>query len=518
MNSLLLAHSLRENRIALTAVFLCPLGYNSIMSLQSKNKPTDLFLFSIAEDPLPKRFFKWLERIFSINEYSETPRLVLVAYASLLAFFITFFDWFYSKSISMSTAARGTEMCWPYAQWCGKLYFLEALPLGYSQSIFYTGIFLLLIATTYAFAKREYILGHLGLLTLWTWKALVVFLFTMSSANYDYYDVIIGLALVFFPKKLPSMQWLFAFFYVLCATIKFSDGWILGRYFSSMEHGLPIFEHFATPLWSNLVILDQLILSWFLLSNNSKWRRTAFITFFLFHIYSTALVGFRYPTTSLVLLIVLFEGFNVEAFNNFIRAKWTSLLPIGVLTSLLLSLQVFAAYSYGFERGQDLETNYFGFYMFEANHQCTSTRTIHYKNNKVETRSSESTSAHARCSPYKYWFRVKNECTHNADIERIEWKFLHSTNGNPYVLDVDVPNACSLSFETLSHNDWITATNTTDILPHKNFYGPLTGLSTLPIEQVSNPRLPLYIRFYWILWSLALCTGLYVFIKKRTQK
>ena len=56
---------------------------------------------------------------------------------ALLLFFLLTFDRWAGMSAITTDAARSGAMCWPFIPDCGRWYFLESLPDGYSQSTFY---------------------------------------------------------------------------------------------------------------------------------------------------------------------------------------------------------------------------------------------------------------------------------------------------------------------------------------------------------------------------------------------
>ena len=103
-----------------------------------------------------------------------------------------------------------------------------------------------------------------------------------------------------------------------------------------------------------------------------------------------------------------------------------------------------------------MEGNYYGMYMFEANHQCIANSTIFSKNGEIiSTDLKESISARNRCEAYEEFFRLKNICKMFPEIGRIELKFDHSINGGPFYRIIDEKNVCELDYKAFSHNKWI---------------------------------------------------------------
>ena len=425
------------------------------------------FLF---DAPLWKRFFSRYRRIFTIEEIEGNRVLQIALGGLLLSFFVTFYGWSSSSAIAVSSYLNNTYSCWPYFQNCGALYFLEPLPFGYSQGMFYTGIFAAMVAIAYLFYRREWVLSHMLLSLLWLWKFVVLFILTdQFAANYDYYDIVLLFVILFLPYKFFFARLTFVWLYFLAGTIKIHEGWILGTYFTTLQTGLPVFGDGIAPLITGIVIFMQIVGCWFLLSTRHFLQRSTFGYFFLFHLYSAILVGFRYPTVSLVMLFILFG-----------ITRSTSVIPLTlraifgwVLLATLLLFQLVPIVLITGDQKMTLEGNKYGLYMFEANHQCISTTTMHFKDGTSDEAQETSASARNRCDPYLYWFRYKNDCIRNSLIDRIVWTFDHSINGNPFYRIVDVPNLCNVEYQAFRHNDWIKLpTDNPEIVgyPLKNYY------------------------------------------------
>lgn len=424
----------------------------------------------LFDTSLWKRFFSWYRRIFAIEEIEENKILQIALGGLLLSFFVTFYGWVNSTAISVSSYLNNTYSCWPHFQNCGSWYFLEPLPFGYSQGMFYAGLFAVMLAISYLFYRREWVLSHMLLSLLWLWKFAVLFILTdQFAANYDYYDTILLFVILFLPYKFFFARLTFVWLYFLAGTIKIHEGWVLGTYFTTLETGLPIFGDQIAPLITGIVIFMQIVGCWFLLSSRSILQRSAFTYFFLFHLYSAILVGFRYPTVSLVMLIILF---GLSRSVPSVPLTWRSLSG-WMLLALLLLVQLIPIVLIAGDQKMTLEGNKYGLYMFEANHQCISIVTVHFKDGTSEEAQQTSASARDRCDPYLYWFRYKNECTRSPSISRIAWTFDHSINGNPFLRIVDVPDLCTLSYHAFRHNDWIKLPKDGPTIvgyPLKNYY------------------------------------------------
>lgn len=414
-----------------------------------------------------KHFFRRYQSLFSIQEVEENTVLQWAYGALLLAFFITFYGWIFSPAISLSTAAKGEHVCWPYFQSCERLFFLESVT-DYSQSMFYAALYGLMLVAVYCIKKREWVLTHAILLLCWLWKFLVIFVLSkMTKANFDYYDIVLGAALLFLPHKLFFARLLFAFLYFLASTIKIHEGWILGTYFTTLQNGLPLFPDAIAPLVTSGVILLQIIGGWFLMSQKTLRQRAVLWIFVLFHLYSIILVGYRYPTTALTMLLVLFgPGYTP------LRPPVDRKSVVGWAMVIALVAVQMIGYIIPGDQKLTLEGNAYGLFMFEANHQCRSTATFFLKDGTRVTDSRDNTSARYRCDPYDIWFRLKQKCRKRDDIKSIAWTFDHSINGGPFRRIVDVLDACSLEYHPFSRNTWIRDEHTAPVvgLPYKNTY------------------------------------------------
>ena len=225
----------------------------------------------------------------------------------IFCYFIVFMGWQSMGSTATTALDELTYVCPPYFQACEIFYFLEALPFGYSQNIFYMGLFLILTWSTYLIAKRAWRAVQISLLPIWLWHSLNVLFFTdMRAGNYEYYLIVFGFILLCLPHKEFFLKLSLVIFYVLSTMAKLHPSWIEGSYFSALKTGLPIFPDWSIPLFTNLVIMAEMLGSWFLLSNKPKVQKIAFWFFVVFHLYSGILVGYRYPATVLPFLIILF--------------------------------------------------------------------------------------------------------------------------------------------------------------------------------------------------------------------
>lgn len=396
---------------------------------------------------------------------------VLQAALGVLAFcyFIVFYSWIRDSVITTTAALSLHYACPRYFQSCDWLYILNALPFGYSQTILYMGIFVVLIWIVYLLTEREWSSAQQLLLVPFFWHAVNVLILTDDyTGNYEYYLLVFGLVLLFLPHKEFFLKLSIVFFYVLSTVAKIHPAWIEGGYFNNLRTGLPLFPDWSIPLFTNLIILMEMVGAWFLMSSNRLWQRAVFIFFFVFHIYSGILVEYRYPAT---VLPMLFVAFGPWYRHIKIPMDYKS-LGGWFLIAVLILFQFIPRMITGDEK-LTLEGNKYGLYMFESNHQCISTAIIHKFNGTNFTENYIGSSARNRCDPYNKWFRFKQICNKSSGVKNIEWTLDHSINGGPFLRIVDEVNVCELEYQPFRHNNWIkTEGDNPEVIgwPVKNFF------------------------------------------------
>ncbi len=412
---------------------------------------TELPRNQIFTGRLEQKFLAWYRKFFSIKEI-ENESILQWAFGALLLTYLVSFSYLAStNSITTKAYQDGVHSCWSYFKSCGEYYFLSNIPYGFSQPILYMFFFGIMILIVMLMWKKDWVLAHMLLGILFIWKLLVLFVLTASGGgNFNYFDVIFSIVILALPYKLFFLKLSFVMLYFLASTIKIHEGWILGNYFTTLKGGMPIFSNGLTPLLTNLVIFMQMVGSWFLLSGNKFLQRTVLIYFLCFHFYSGLLVYYRYPITTIPMLLILFGPmYSQTAIPISKKALW------GWAFFIVLILWQVLPHSIQGDQKITLEGNKFGLFMFEANHQCVSQTQVHLDDGSKNEFVKESFSARERCDPYKIWFRIQQLCTRYNNIDHISWKFDHSINGNPFYRIVDENDVCSLEYKTFTHNEWI---------------------------------------------------------------
>jgi hypothetical protein len=435
------------------------------------------------------------DRLFSIEEIRRESILQWMFGASLFYFFVTFNSWITQTNVTVDAAQSGGAICWPYFQDCAHLYFLRALPYGYSQSAVYMLFYGVMCLIVYRMWKKEWGQAHALLFLLLLWKLFVLFVLSFEKAGlYDYYHIVLTSMLLFVPYKEYFLKLSFVWMYFMSVTAKFTPAWVLGTYFTSMRSGIPLFPAWSAVLLTNFVIFIQIVDCWFLMSKNWLLQRISFVLAVCFHLYSGVLVLYNFPSVALPPVLILFGPmyrYTPTPFGKKSIAGWVIIVLVALFQ--LLGFVVTP------DRFLTLEGHRYGMFMFEANHQCQVTLRTYASgtstpstwsglecsplyctterstesNNGVTVYSTtiESASAWNRCDPYGIWTRARAGCS-NPSVTRIAMQMDHSINGGPFYRIVDEQNICNITYQPFSHNAWIKVPPEAPIVgyPVQNFY------------------------------------------------
>ena len=445
---------------------------------------------------------------------------------ALLTFLVSFNDYLGNSYLS----TKSPLPCFPHFQGCKNLFDyinLTPLPYGYSESIFFTVLLGLLVLGAYYLYEKKFFRLHLILWSLFLVKSFIL-LTNYGLGNYDYYDTAVIFVFLLYPSRHDLVKLVFVILYFLASTIKIHEGWILGTYFSSLYYGLPLIPNELIPLATNVSTLMQMVGCWFLLSSNKKLSNYALYFFIFFHLYSTILVGYRYPITSLLSLLVIFFASKKEIYTQYFSIKKNAI--IFYLFILVLFIGQSISYIIPGDQKLTLEGNNYGLYMFEANHQCISYVTM--ENGKRFT--SASYDARNRCDPYQYMKNLQRNYCANP-MEKVSWVFDHSINGGPFTRIVDEFDVCSLIYKPFTRNTWIQDEQQAVTVgkTYKNLY--IKGSDTVIIkngeylypkglsnsapnqkntfQEFLNRYLYLIETLYWGIWFSTLFYMLYKLIK-----
>lgn len=461
-----------------------------------------------------------------------------------------FVIWFATSSIFSLNDFLGRGIfvrgnCWSFFENCKEILNLNTLPYSYDENILYTIILAIIFYSLYSLYNKKYLYTHISLFIILVFKYILV-LFSGGVGNYDYYDIIIQTVFfISFSNVIWTLRSAFLFLYFLAGTIKIHEGWILGSYFSSMILGLPLIPNILIPIFTNLVIVMQILLPFLSLNKNKKLRliSLAYITFF--HIYSTTIVEYRYPVTSVSLVIILFAlRDNLDLNNKYNEFSSRFILNNkNILFTIIICCSLFAQlYPILFIKGDQkltLEGNRYGLFMFEANHQFISKVTDQNNNKVLELWATDS--ANYRISISSELKKIKGLYCDKKNSDAIHWDLDHSINGSPFYRIINV-NPCQLEYLSTSHNEWIVIDNPEiAYYSKKNVYGNhkqykevfyddknhTAGASTLknfPINEknsLQNEIFPILVyieKIYWLMWILTLIYCIFWIFNGYTQK
>lgn len=407
-------------------------------------------------------------KIFSIHEIENESVLHWYFGYLIFSFALVYHGWIMNQNTAENVFGISGPTCWPFFQGCGDWIIFQTLPDGYSQQYVYMSLMAVMAGSVYAAIYKKWALAHFGVLILFAWKMYVTLIHFWYNANYDYYHTTFALIFLFLPHKRFFAMFAIVFFYFLSTAAKIHETWILGTYFTSLETGLPIFPDSLAPVFTNLVIVMEMVFAWFLLSRNMVLQRAAFIFFVVFHLYSGILVGYHYPLIVLTPLLILFGPFYRPME---IPRDWKS-IPGWSFALILLCLQMVSHVIPGDEK-LTLEGNFYGLYMFEANHQCTIR--VYDMQTGEAIRRHVSTNARSRCSPYAYLKRLQHHyCAHGNIKSGAKYGFSmeHSINGGPFYRIVKERDLCALEYKPFQRNEWIKNYEDAEMIgrPVKNFY------------------------------------------------
>ena len=384
--------------------------------------------------------------VFSVQEIATDTTLKWLSGAILFGFLVTFSIWMNSPLTTVEAVTNGTYLCWPWFQSCKNLVFLSSFPQGYSQAVVYMALFGLIAGASYAIYLGRWTYVHFAILLLFLAKIYFVLISYDFKGNYDYYHNLFCFVFLFCPHKKFFAQLGLVIFYFLSTAGKIHPSWVLGQYFTALKEGLPVFPFGTEALMTNLVIAMEMVGCWFLFSRNIVVQRSVFAFFVVFHLYSGTLVGYRYPSIVMPPLLILFgPWFKAPERVPIDRTS----VPGWLVISSLIFLQLIPHTIKGDEK-LTMEGNFYGLYMFEANHQCYGSVSRDGKPVWTFTEAD----ALSRCDPYNFWFRAKNwYCTGSS--AKYKMVLNHSINGEPFREIVNEPDLCALEYRPFSRNSWI---------------------------------------------------------------
>lgn len=390
---------------------------------------------------------KIYNKIFNVQEIEKDVVLQLFGGAILLGFWLCFYLWQNSQFTTIHAVETGQAACWPFFQNCTDWYFMTSRPYGYIQNTIFMAMLGIIFTCAYALLAKRFTLAHICIFILFVWQAFFMLMTYRYISNYYYYQIAFAIIFLFLPHKKFFGSLSIVLFYFLSTATKIHESWTLGTYFTNLQLGLPFIPDDVAPLLTNSLIFVEMIGAWFLFSKNKTLQRTIFSFFVLFHLYSGIFVGYNYPIIATPTLIIffgpLFKPFDKIPLDRKSILGW-------LLCFMFLYLQMLSHMIPGDEK-MTLEGNFYGHYMFEANHQCqieikeSDGNIVHYE---------ESSRSGKRCDPYLYWHQAKLKHCNNIKT-KYHLTIMHSINGSAFYKIVDEPDLCALTYYPFYHNDWI---------------------------------------------------------------
>lgn len=469
-------------------------------------------------------FFVFYRRFFSIEEIEEDTRIQRLFYFLLIGFFASFVYWIDDQTITKEAILRGEHVCLPYFQNCEKFYFLSSH--GFLTTRFWYAILSGFLFLSLSFAlKKKWSLAHFFMLPATLWKFSYLFILSnVPGTDFNYFHLPVLFIFLFSKNKLAFSRLILVVVYSTSAAVKFDNSWIVGSYFSSIKGGLPLFPTAWIPFLTNGVILFEIFSPWMLLFTSEKKKNIVLVLWFVFHIYSISIVGFKYPLQCMAVLVPLFLDIEKIPKGQLIFKKH--------LRSYFFIIGMYALFFLNFlipgDTNYNLKNMKLGVRMFVANHQCYSEISPSEHGEKIIF---SNNSSMIRCQPYPFWFQAKKLC--RGESSEVGWKFYSAVNGGPFYELVNQKNICTSTYKIFFKNKWfIEPSEGAKVVgyPKKNyFFGKikktkedLIFLTPQFSEGFFEKKIKNYLFemkfFYWALWLGINFFGLYQFIKQEHEE
>jgi hypothetical protein len=304
------------------------------------------------------------KRIFGLDEYRASEPLKILFYVILLGFFLGFFHYSYD-----AYGATGQGMCWPYLQACEQLKFFSAYPNGYLIMAIYSLAYGLIILSAVLAYRKSWLFAHLTVTLLFFWKFFVAFILSNDSPQpFEIYHLSLCAIWLFARNKEYFGRRLLVILYFLSAALKFRDSWVTGSFFTSLELGMPFVSNRLVPVFTNFIIFIETVGVWLLLSPNKLVQRSILAIFTAFHLYSIIMIGYNFPTYSLLPLLALFLPSSTDLAKDSDPPFKTFFVGGAVLAFVCVMHAIPYLSSRGIPYSQ--ERYLYGLDMFISNHQC----------------------------------------------------------------------------------------------------------------------------------------------------
>lgn len=377
---------------------------------------------------------------------------VVLCYLLLLDLVMTFIVWQKEPFITLSAIKANSAVCPPYFKECLSLYFLDTLPTSYGVYILYTLLFSLVVMASFFLYKKMYKAFIITAAVPLLYKVLYLYFLTyLATGNYASLGIFFGIILLFSTYKLFYLRLVFLMLYLCASVIKLHDGYLSGEVFSSLSLGVPFFPGWTIPYLGVAFLLFCIIAPLGLIFSKREHVRNWFLLFLiLFHVYSSSMVGFRYPLLIIPILFILW--YHEKEHFIFKKEYLKDVVGVIVIVSMII-LQVLPLFIKGDERitGEGYK---YGYYMYDGNHQCESVKEVVFTDGGKQVLTWYNKRALFACDPYEEWFKIQRVCASGL-VASVTWRYDHSLNGAPYRRIIDEKNACNLKYMPFKHNAWI---------------------------------------------------------------
>ncbi len=459
-------------------------------------------------------------KTFSLDQLKKEPFFRSIIAVLLLQTLEGWSRW--GTTLFLQSVDSPFSLCWPHFSQCQVSISAETLTL-LSKLILPTVIGLVIVGFYFLLVsqyKKLFVLLT-GLLVLRIYA--VFFSSYLISTPFGWFHLSILLVVLFSPSKLTSMRWVLAFLYLFSGLHKLYPGWINGSIFSSTQTGLPLVPEHLTPLFSQMVLLLEILTPALLVSPLKKLRIVAGLLLLSFHGYSITIVGlvFSYYTVPF-LFILLAEDIKYKV-NLKTKTSWSTSFVLGIITALNFGFAAAPGEPIFIQNGFRYVMG-----MMDGNHQCRSETKIMHPNQTPSASVRNWNSGSFHCDIYSVMNYEKALCKKNTNTQ-VYWNFDHSVNGSPFYRIISDKNICELEYSLWS-NAWVnTQLDNTHIagFPRKNVrYKNTNTLSivseTPQLESTATQKwIDRHILFfemlYQFLWAASFCYLSYRFLYLRLR-
>lgn len=304
-----------------------------------------------------------LEELLAVREVEEDIRLRMLCGALLLYSYLTFTSWYGRPGLStLGTHTFNYVPHWAFENLRG-LIFLDAF---WTKTYFYV-LFMSALLGLFLLFYRKGCFWPMVLLSFLFVNKLYYYLSDLRlMANFHHIHLLLTFIFLVSSSKLFFFRMGLLVCYQLSVLTKLTPSWLFGEYFNSVPDKLPLFPKasWAVTLAGQALILLEGVGPWLWFSRRKWLRQASFLLFFLFHAYSGVIVGHKYPSLMLPVLVPAFLRFHqpVQTGYRFLRRNLASWAFLG--------LAMVGGFWHLFIPGDvrlTAEGRYLGLFMFDAN-------------------------------------------------------------------------------------------------------------------------------------------------------